>query len=103
MALSLGFWLDPNYLGVREKFPTASLEAEGTVVTSLAQASQVPGRTLGSSFQIRQRANWVVSFVKTGQSKGDTVQGRMSQVTFLPTAFLSQVIPTPLPPKISEA
>lgn len=48
VALSLGFWLDPNYLGVREKFPTASLEAEGTVVTSLAQASRVPGRTLGS-------------------------------------------------------
>lgn len=37
----LGFWLDPNYLGVREKFPTASLEAEGAAVTSLSQATWV--------------------------------------------------------------
>lgn len=35
--LFLGFWLDPNYLGVRDKFPRASLEAEVTAVTSLAQ------------------------------------------------------------------
>lgn len=46
--LFLGFWLDPNYLGVRDKFPTASLEAEATAVTSLAQASRVPEEHYGS-------------------------------------------------------
>lgn len=57
---------------------------------------------LTHSKSVKGRTGWSRLW-RLASLKGTPVQGRMSQVTFLPTAFLSQVIPTPLPPKISEA